>query len=117
MEVQNIPYPSFELNAPEQKRKCDHGVIIKCIATNICGSDQHMVFLILSIDNQVRGRTTAPNGLVLGHEITGEVVESNNFYFVFIISVGRDVEYIKPGDIVTVPFNVGFTFEFFFSER
>ena len=43
----------------------------------------------------VRGRTTAPSGLVLGHEITGEVIE-----------VGRDVEFIKKGDIVSVPFNV-----------
>src|SRR5699024_3762424 len=53
--------------------------------SNICGSDQHMV----------RGRTTALAGLVLGHEITGEVIE-----------VGRDVEFIKKGDIVSVPFNV-----------
>ena len=37
----------------------------------------------------VRGRTTAPEGLILGHEITGEVVE-----------VGRDVEFIKKGDLV-----------------
>jgi glutathione-independent formaldehyde dehydrogenase len=43
----------------------------------------------------VRGRTTAPKGLVLGHEITGEVIE-----------VGRDVEFIKVGDIVSVPFNI-----------
>jgi glutathione-independent formaldehyde dehydrogenase len=43
----------------------------------------------------VRGRTTAPSGLVLGHEITGEVIE-----------VGRDVEYIKKGDLVSVPFNI-----------
>ena len=42
-------------------RKANHGVILKTLATNICGSDQHMV----------RGRTTAPAGLVLGHEITG----------------------------------------------
>lgn len=55
------------------------------LLTNICGSDQHMV----------RGRTTAPAGLVLGHEITGEVVEC-----------GRDVEFIKVGDIVSVPFNI-----------
>jgi glutathione-independent formaldehyde dehydrogenase len=40
----------------------------------------------------VRGRT-AEKGLVLGHEITGEVrIE--------------DVEFIKKGDIVSVPFNV-----------
>jgi len=43
----------------------------------------------------VRGRTTAPKGMVLGHEITGEVIQ-----------VGRDVEYIKVGDIVSVPFNI-----------
>jgi len=83
VEVMQIPYPKLEL--AEQNRKCDHGAIIKCIATNICGSDQHMV----------RGRTTAPKGLVLGHEITGEVVQ-----------VGRDVEFIKVGDIVSVPFNI-----------
>ena len=57
----------------------------RLIATNICGSDQHMV----------RGRTTAPRGLVLGHEITGEVIEC-----------GRDVEFIKVGDLISVPFNV-----------
>jgi glutathione-independent formaldehyde dehydrogenase len=66
-------------------RRVDHGVILKTVATNICGSDQHMV----------RGRTTAPEGLVLDHEITGEVVE-----------VGRDVEFVKVGDLVSVPFNI-----------
>jgi len=43
----------------------------------------------------VRGRTTAPSGLVLGHEITGEIVE-----------VGRGVEFMKKGDFVSVPFNI-----------
>src|SRR5271157_5340625 len=43
----------------------------------------------------VRGRTTAPAGLVLGHEITGEVIEK-----------GRGVEYFEIGDLVSVPFNV-----------
>lgn len=83
VEIKNIDYPKLEL--PEQKRKCDHGVILKVVCTNICGSDQHMV----------RGRTTAPAGLILGHEITGEVIE-----------VGRDVEFIKKGDICSVPFNI-----------
>ena len=83
VEVQSIAYPKLELL--DQKRKCEHGVILKVICTNICGSDQHMV----------RGRTTAQEGLVLGHEITGEVIET-----------GRDVEYIKKGDIVSVPFNI-----------
>ncbi len=83
VEVHDIGYP--ELALPEQNRKCEHGVIVKVVATNICGSDQHMV----------RGRTTAPAGQTLGHEITGEVIE-----------LGRDVEFIKKGDLVSVPFNI-----------
>lgn len=82
VEVQSIPFP--ELLNP-MGRTAQHGVILKVLTTNICGSDQHMV----------RGRTTAPAGLVLGHEITGEVLE-----------VGRDVETLQRGDIVSVPFNV-----------
>ena len=81
VEVQNIDYPVLSLG----DRKCDHGVILKIVTTNICGSDQHMV----------RGRTTAPEGLILGHEITGEIVEA-----------GRDVEFVSVGDIVSVPFNI-----------
>lgn len=83
VEVQSIDFPKLEL--AEQKRKCEHGAILKVVTTNICGSDQHMV----------RGRTTAPRGLVLGHEITGEVIE-----------IGRDVEFIRKGDLVSVPFNI-----------
>src|SRR5579863_4545278 len=85
--VENIEYPKLELprGVPGQNRKCDHGVILQTVATNICGSDQHMV----------RGRTTAPRGQTLGHEITGEVIE-----------LGRDVVFIKKGDLVSVPFNV-----------
>ena len=82
VEVRNIDFP--KLVGPGGRR-CDHGVILKIVTTNICGSDQHMV----------RGRTTAAPGLILGHEITGEVIEA-----------GRDVEYIKIGDLVSVPFNV-----------
>ena len=82
VEVQSIPFP--KLDNP-LGRKIEHGVILRVVTTNICGSDQHMV----------RGRTTAPSGLVLGHEITGEVIE-----------VGKDVETLKKGDLVSVPFNV-----------
>ncbi|GAB3523040.1 formaldehyde dehydrogenase, glutathione-independent [Arthrobacter monumenti] len=91
VEVIDIDYPSFELkdgpgvHPDNVGRQVHHGVILKTVTTNICGSDQHMV----------RGRTTAPENLVLGHEITGEVVE-----------VGRDVEFIKEGDICSVPFNI-----------
>ncbi|WP_448614513.1 formaldehyde dehydrogenase, glutathione-independent [Modestobacter sp. URMC 112] len=91
VEVQDIPYPKLELqdgpgvNPANIGRKTEHGVILKVVTSNICGSDQHMV----------RGRTTAPENLVLGHEITGEVIE-----------VGRDVEFIKQGDLCSVPFNI-----------
>ncbi|MDM7886229.1 MULTISPECIES: formaldehyde dehydrogenase, glutathione-independent [Curtobacterium] len=91
VEVIETDYPTFELkdgpgvNPANVGRKVNHGAILRTVATNICGSDQHMV----------RGRTTAPTDLVLGHEITGEVVE-----------VGSDVEFIKVGDIVSVPFNI-----------
>jgi len=91
VEVIDIDYPTFELkdgpgvNPANVGRKVPHGAILRTVATNICGSDQHMV----------RGRTTAPPDLVLGHEITGEVVE-----------VGPDVEFIKVGDVCSVPFNI-----------
>jgi glutathione-independent formaldehyde dehydrogenase len=91
VEVQDIDYPKLELrdgpgvNPANVGRKCNHGVILKVATTNICGSDQHMV----------RGRTTAPHNLVLGHEILGEVVEA-----------GSDVEFIKVGDLCSTPFNI-----------
>jgi glutathione-independent formaldehyde dehydrogenase len=81
VEVQSIEFPKLALGS----RKCEHGVLLKVVATNICGSDQHMV----------RGRTTAPPGLILGHEITGLVIEA-----------GRDVEFVRVGDLVSVPFNI-----------
>lgn len=82
VEVQSIDFPKMQNPAGKQ---INHGVILKVVSTNICGSDQHMV----------RGRTTAPTGMVLGHEITGEIIE-----------IGSDVEYLSIGDLVTVPFNV-----------
>jgi glutathione-independent formaldehyde dehydrogenase len=82
VEVRPIPFPKLE---DPRGRRIDHGVILRVVSTNICGSDQHMV----------RGRTTAPEGLILGHEITGEVIE-----------LGRDVETLAKGDLVSVPFNV-----------
>jgi len=91
VEVQSIDFPELELKDgpgvhPENVgRKTPHGAILRIVSTNICGSDQHMV----------RGRTTAPKDLILGHEITGEVIET-----------GPDVEFIKEGDLVSVPFNI-----------
>ena len=89
VEVQSIPYPKLRMPKSETDpfggKDAPHGVILKIVSTNICGSDQHMV----------RGRTTAPKGLILGHEITGEVIEK-----------GNDVEMLEVGDIVTVPSNI-----------
>src|ERR1051325_3913931 len=85
VEVQDIDFPTFELkdgpgvNPANVGRALPHAAILKIVSTNICGSDQHMV----------RGRTTAPEGLILGHEITGEVIE------------------IGPGgEFCSVPFNI-----------
>jgi glutathione-independent formaldehyde dehydrogenase len=91
VEVQNIDFPTFEMrdgpgvHPDNVGRTTPHGAILRVVSTNICGSDQHMV----------RGRTTAPPGLILGHEITGEVIEA-----------GPDVEFIKVGDLCSVPFNI-----------
>jgi glutathione-independent formaldehyde dehydrogenase len=59
--------------------------VIQITRTNICGSDLHMY----------EGRTDMEPGRVLGHENLGRVVE-----------VGADVERIKVGDMVCVPFDV-----------
>jgi glutathione-independent formaldehyde dehydrogenase len=89
VEIQSIPYPKLRMPKSETDpfggKEAPHGVILKIVTTNICGSDQHMV----------RGRTTAPKGLILGHEITGEIIEK-----------GSDVEMLNIGDLVTVPFNI-----------
>src|ERR671937_476537 len=91
VEIHDIDFPTFELqdgpgvNPANVGRPLPHAAILKIVSTNICGSDQHMV----------RGRTTAPAGLILGHEITGEVLET-----------GPGVEFIKEGDLCSVPFNI-----------
>ncbi|HEU4676995.1 MAG TPA: formaldehyde dehydrogenase, glutathione-independent [Motilibacteraceae bacterium] len=91
VEVQDLDVPGLVLadgpgvHPSNAGRKTPHGVVLKVVASNICGSDQHMV----------RGRTTAPAGLVLGHEILGEVQEK-----------GPDVEFLEVGDLVSVPFNI-----------
>jgi glutathione-independent formaldehyde dehydrogenase len=91
VEIVDLEFPELVLkdgpgvNPANVGRQVPHGAILKIVTTNICGSDQHMV----------RGRTTAPEGIILGHEITGEVVEA-----------GPGVEFIKEGDICSVPFNI-----------
>ncbi|HEV8626934.1 MAG TPA: formaldehyde dehydrogenase, glutathione-independent, partial [Acidimicrobiia bacterium] len=51
--VEATDYPKLELpkdvvKGLGMKKQAQHGAILKCVSTNICGSDQHMV----------RGRTT-----------------------------------------------------------
>lgn len=82
LEVESIDYPKL---ANPKGRQITHGAILKIVATNICGSDQHIY----------HGRFAAPEGMVMGHEMTGEVVE-----------VGSDVEFLQVGDLCSVPFNV-----------
>ncbi|HKH11517.1 MAG TPA: formaldehyde dehydrogenase, glutathione-independent [Rubrobacter sp.] len=88
--VEDIEYPKLEVpgevaDAMGMGKEAPHAAILKIVSTNICGSDQHMV----------RGRTTAPVGQTLGHEITGEIVEK-----------GSDVQFLDVGDICSVPFNI-----------
>jgi glutathione-independent formaldehyde dehydrogenase len=89
VQIKSIDYPKLRMPKSETDpfggKDAPHGVILKVVTTNICGSDQHMV----------RGRTTAPQGLILGHEITGQIIEK-----------GNDVEMLEVGDLVTVPFNI-----------
>jgi len=82
VQIKDIGYP--QLKDP-QGRAAPHAVIVKSIATNICGSDLHMY----------RGRTSYPPGRAFGHEITGEVVEK-----------GSHVGSIQIGDWVSIPFNI-----------
>ena len=65
VQVKNIEYPKLRMPKSETDpfggKDAPHGVILKIVTTNICGSDQHMV----------RGRTTAPEGLVLEEAAPG----------------------------------------------
>src|SRR6201988_1559797 len=89
VELQSIPYPKLRMPKSETDpfggKDAPHGVILKIVTTNICGSDQHMV----------RGRTTPPQGLVLGNEITGEITGE-----------GSAVEMLETGALVRVPSNI-----------
>src|SRR6202030_2155527 len=70
VEVQNIDFPSFRNPAG---KTIEHGVILKVVATNVCGSDQHTV----------RGRTTAPAGMVPGQQFFGIHVSNHGRVMIF----------------------------------
>jgi threonine dehydrogenase-like Zn-dependent dehydrogenase len=77
VEVQDVPDPKI-LNSRD--------AIVKVTSTAICGSDLHLY------DGYV---PTVKKGDVFGHEFMGEVTD-----------VGADVENLKPGDRVVVPFPI-----------
>jgi glutathione-independent formaldehyde dehydrogenase len=72
-------------DVPDPRIEDPQDAIIKITTTNICGSDLHMY----------EGRTNAEQGKILGHENMGVVVET-----------GDTVKHFRPGDRVSVPFNV-----------
>lgn len=75
--VQNVPDPTI-INP--------HDAVVKITTTAICGSDLHLY------DGYI---PTMRRGDILGHEFMGEVVE-----------IGRDVDKLKKGDRVVVPFPI-----------
>ncbi|MDB5170314.1 MAG: fdhA [Candidatus Saccharibacteria bacterium] len=83
--VYNGPRDVSVKDVPDAKIEEPTDVLVKITSTNICGSDLHMY----------EGRTSFEKGRVFGHENLGEVV-----------AVGSDVDKIKVGDMVAIPFNV-----------
>jgi threonine dehydrogenase-like Zn-dependent dehydrogenase len=73
-------------SVPEPKLLNHHDALVKVNLTAICGSDLHLY------DGYI---PTMCRGDILGHEFMGEVLE-----------VGRDVENLKKGDRVVVPFTI-----------
>ncbi|HEY1242296.1 MAG TPA: zinc-dependent alcohol dehydrogenase [Bryobacteraceae bacterium] len=73
-------------NVPEPKLLNRRDAIVRITLTAICGSDLHLY------DGYI---PTMQKGDILGHEFMGEVVE-----------VGRDVQNLKKGDRVVVPFTI-----------
>ena len=73
------------VEVPDARVEQPTDILVRIIATNICGSDLHMY----------EGRTDVEPGKVLGHEPLGEVVE-----------IGSAVTRLEPGDIVCMPFNI-----------
>ncbi|KAF9443356.1 GroES-like protein [Macrolepiota fuliginosa MF-IS2] len=84
--VYEKPFAVAVRNVPKPKIEHPDDVVVKITTSCICGSDLHMY----------EGRTAAEPGLVFGHENMGIVDE-----------VGDAVTFLKKGDRVVMPFNVG----------
>ena len=79
------PFKVAVEDVPDARVEAPNDAVVRITTTNICGSDLHMY----------EGRTNVEEGKVLGHENMGIVEET-----------GPGVTWIKPGDRVSVPFNI-----------
>ncbi len=73
-------------NVPDPIIQEPNDAIVRITSTAVCGSDLHLYSKLSPIMR---------SGDIIGHEPMGIVEE-----------VGRDVEHIKPGDRVVIPFNI-----------
>jgi threonine dehydrogenase-like Zn-dependent dehydrogenase len=80
-------------NVPDPIIQEPTDAIVRITSTAICGSDLHLYSKLFPIMRE---------GDIIGHEPMGIVEE-----------VGEDVEHIKPGDRVVVPFNISCGYCFF----
>ncbi|MBI2930256.1 MAG: L-threonine 3-dehydrogenase [Planctomycetes bacterium] len=87
--VKALPGPGAKISTVETPAIGPADVLIKVIATSICGTDLH----IYNWDAWAQSQIRTP--LVFGHEFHGEVVE-----------VGREVATLHPGDRVSVESHV-----------
>src|SRR4051812_39222867 len=90
------PYKVRAQQVPDPVIEHPNDAIVRVTRTCICGSDLHLYHGLVP-DTRV--------GSIFGHEFTGEVVE-----------VGSDVQRLKVGDRVLVPFNI-FCGTCYFCER
>jgi glutathione-independent formaldehyde dehydrogenase len=79
------PYRVDVADVPKPEIEAPGDAIVRITTTNICGSDLHMY----------EGRTAVEKGKILGHENMGIVEDT-----------GPAVTRIRPGDRVSVPFNI-----------
>ena len=80
------PHEVEVTQVPDAKIEQPSDVLVKITSTNICGSDLHIY----------DGRAPLEEGMAIGPENTGEVIE-----------VGGAVVKVKVGDMVSLPFNIG----------
>ncbi len=83
--VYNGPRDVSISDVPDARVEQPTDVLVKITSTNICGSDLHIY----------EGRAPLEQGMAIGHENLGEVIE-----------VGQAVVKVKVGDMVCLPFNI-----------